>query len=387
MVRTFRYPLRPTKAQEAVLASWLLACCALYNGALQHRRDAWRKQRVSISLYAQHKELTELRASDPEWSAVPVWVARSALSRLDCAFKAFFRRVKLGQTPGFPRFRSRDRYDSFDLGSFLPRVEGDHVNLPKIGLVKFHKYREFRGVVRHVRVVRTPRGWSISFVCETGDAPTKLPVRSVVGIDVGLEVFATLSNGERVENPRFFRASAETLARRQRSFAKKRRSSSSRQRAKRLVARTWDHVRNQRLDFARKLACELFARFDLIAHEDLQILHIERMVHGNLAKSIYDAAWSQFLRVLASKAESAGKWSVPVDPRGASQRCSRCGTVVTKTLDQREHCCPSCGFVAHRDHNAALNIVALGLSAGQPTEALNAEVKPVKPLCGQRADL
>ncbi len=188
---------------------------------------------------------------------------------------------------------------------------------------------------------------------------------------MGLEAFATLSNGERVENPRFFRASEELLARRQQSLARKRRGSISRQAAKRLVARTHERVRNQRLDFARKLACVLFERFDLVAHEDLTISH---MVRGNLGKSIHDAAWGQFLRALSCKAESAGKWCVPVDPRGTSQRCSSCGAVVKKALDERQHCCPSCGFVTHRDHNAALNIIALGLSAGQLTEAFSSGV-------------
>jgi putative transposase len=365
VIRTFRYPLHPTKAQKFVLTSWLIACQQLYNAALQERRDAWRKQRTSVTRVDQQKELTALRAADPEWDAVPVWVARSALARLDRAFKSFFRRVKAGQTPGFPRFRSRDHYDSFDLGSNLPRINGDRVWLPKIGAVKLHKYRELRGEVRHVSVSRTARGWSISFVCDVGDAPTKLPVRSTVGVDVGLEAFATLSNGERVDNPRFFRASEDMLARRQQLLARKRRGSNSRRTTKRLVASAHERVRNQRFDFARKLACALFDRFDLVAHEDLQISH---MVHGNLGKSIHDAAWGQFLRALQSKAENAGKWCVPVDPRRTSQTCPVCGAVATKTLGEREHRCP-CGFVAHRDHAAAQVILARGLRAEQLTEA------------------
>lgn len=117
--------------------------------------------------------------------------------------------------------------------------------------------------------------------------------------------------------------------------------------------------------FARKLACALFARFDLIAHEDLRIA---RMVHGNLAKSIHDAAWGQFLGALQSKAESAGKWCVPVDPRGTSQACAACGAVAKKELPEREHRC-DCGFIAHRDVNAAQNILARGLRVGLLTEA------------------
>jgi putative transposase len=361
MIRTFCYPLRPTKVQEATFNVWLGACQQLYNGALQHRSDAWSKRRVSITRISQQKELTELRASDPEWAAIPVEVERSALTRIDRSFKSFFRRVKDGQTPGYPRFRSRDRYNSFELGSWIPRVDGDRLNVPKLGMVKFHKYRELRGTVKLVRIGRSAHGWYVSFVCDLGEALTKIPVRSTVGVDVGLEVFATLSTGERVENPRFLRASEEVLARRQRSLARKRRGSNSRREAKRLVARVHEHIRNQRLNFARKLACDLFSRFDLVAHEDLEIA---RMVRGNLAKSIHDAAWGQFLRALRDKAESAGRWCVPVDPRGTSQRCSGCGRTVVKDLSEREHRCDDCGLVLHRDENAALNIEALGLSVG-----------------------
>lgn len=372
MLRAFRYPLRPTKDQAATLDSWLVACCSLYNAALEQRRDAWRKQRVSIGLYDQQTQLTELRQADPSWSDIPARVERSALARLDRAFKAFFRRVARGESPGFPRFRSIDRYDSLDLGCRLPRIDGDRVRLPALGWVKFHKYREMRGELRHVSISRAATGdWTISFVRDLGEAPRKsaAPPDRCIGIDLGLEAFATLSNGERVANPRFFRAGADTLARRQQSLSRKRRGSSSRKRASVLVARAHAHIRNQRLDFARKLACTLFSRFDLIAHEDLAI---SRMVHGTLAKSIYDAAWGVFLRCLALKAEGAGKHVIAVDPRGTSQTCPQCGTVAEKTLKERQHACSSCGFTAHRDHAAALCVLGRGLRPGQLTEACNA---------------
>ena len=367
MLRAFRYPLRPTENQEVVLDAWLVGCQQLYNGALQHRRDAWRKQRVSVTYYDQQRELTELRAADPDWDAIPAWVERSALRRLDHAFKAFFRRVKAGQSPGFPRFRSRNSYNSFNVpyGDGHSRIDNNNVYLPKIGAVKFHKYRELHGEVKRVSVSRTSRGWSVSFVCDLGDAPVRVPVRSAIGIDVGLETFARLSNGERVENPRFSRANEEVLVRRQRSVSRKQRNSNSHRRAKRLVASTYEHIRNQRLDFARKLACVLFVRFDLVAHEDLEITHMAR---GNLSKYVYDAAWGVSLRALALKAESAGKWCVPVDPRGTSQICPACGTVAKKELSEREHRC-DCGFFAHRDHAAAQVILGRGLRLGQLTEA------------------
>jgi putative transposase len=231
--------------------------------------------------------------------------------------------------------------------------------------VRFRKYRELRGTIRQVSVSRTTFGWSISFVCDLGEAPPKMAVRNMVGVDVGLEAFATLSTGERVENPRFGREAQEVLARRQRSLARKQRGSNSRKEAKRLVARAHERIRNQRIDHARKLACLLFSRFDLVVHEDLQIA---RMVRGNLSKSIHDAAWGQFLRCLALKAKEAGKHCIAVDPRGTSQACAACGAVARKELSEREHRC-DCGFFAHRDHNAALNVLARGSRVGLLTEA------------------
>lgn len=357
MIRTFRYPLRPTVAQTEVLARWLGMCCDLYNGALQHRRDAWRKQRANIGYNQQTTELTELRGSDPEWAAVSLEAQRSALARLDRAFKAFFRRLKSGAKPGFPRFRSRHRYDSFGIGRIAPA--GKRVRVPKLGSIKFHEYRPLRGKVLSATVGRDARGWYVSFACDIGAAPPKVAVHSVVGVDVGIESLATLSTGEHIENPRYFREGEATLKRRQQALARRRRGSRSRQRARRLVARARLHVRNQRLDYARKVAIDMVGRFDLIAHEDL---NIRGMVHGNLAKSIHDAAWGQLIRCIQLKAEEAGKWVVPVDPRGTSQRCPACGETKRKALSEREHRC-ACGFTAHRDHAAALNVLALGVSA------------------------
>jgi putative transposase len=279
---------------------------------------------------------------------------------------SFFRRIGRGEVPGYPRFRSRERYASFDFDSHIPRVEDERVCMPKLGPVKFRKYRELRGEVKRVTLRYTAaRGWVVCFACDLGDPLSKIAVRSAIGIDVGLEALVTLSTGERIENPRFFRAGADSLARRQQNFARKRRGSNSRRAARRLVARASEHIRNQRLDYARKVACALFTRFDLIAHEDLAI---SRMARGIFAKSVHDAAWGQFLQCLALKAENAGKHVIAVDPRGTSQRCSGCGQVVRKDLSQREHRCDGCGLVLHRDENAARNVLALGLSAGQLTE-------------------
>lgn len=136
MIRAYKYPLRPTRAQAATLTTWLGVCCDLYNAALQERREAWRVARKRIGFFDQSSGLTEARAADPDVSAVPCDIQKLALRRLDAAFGAFFRRLKVGGAPGYPRFRSRRRYDSFSFP--FARVDGNRVHVPKLGAIRFH---------------------------------------------------------------------------------------------------------------------------------------------------------------------------------------------------------------------------------------------------------
>jgi len=297
-------------------------------------------------------------------------------------YKAFFRRLKAGEKPGLPRFKSRDRYASFSFVS-NNRVIYDQVAktvlIPKLGNVKVHFYRPIptHAVVKEATVKRDCTGrWFIYFSCDLGLAPSKPtqiphPARSA-GLDVGLTSFVTLSDGTKIDNPRFFRESEDLIAKRQRSLARKKRGSKSRQRARKLLAKAYQHVKDQRLDFARKLAKSLVDRYDLIAFEDLAIKNMVQNPH--LSKSISDAAWGIFIQCTVNKAEEAGSWCVGVNPRGTSQRCSGCGEKVPKSLSQRVHECPHCGLVIDRDENAGLNIRTLGLSVVR--ELLEGESHP-----------
>ncbi|MDD1677675.1 MAG: transposase [Methanomicrobiales archaeon] len=362
--------MRPTKAQEAALTTWLAQCCDLYNGALHERRDAWRKLGKGVTLYDQFKSLTEVRRTVPGWDEVPCEVARSALRRLDLAMKAFFRRCKAGETPGFPRFRSKRRYDSFGFGTNPVVIQGDRVVLPKLGYVKFHLYRPLKGKILYAVVRREAGKWVVVFQCDIGEAPAKMPIESipeerVAGVDLGLTTLATLSQGKPIENPRHGAKAAEVLARRQRALARKRKGSKSRHRALVQVQEAYAHVANQRLDTARKAAVRLCRDFDLICFEDL---NIRGLAGGMLAKPIHDAAWRLLIHCTSCKAESAGKHVVEKDARRSSIDCSGCGARVEKTLRDRTHSCPVCGLVLDRDLNAALNMKnrALGRSAVRP---------------------
>ncbi len=374
MYRAFRYPLHPTKAQEVVLNDYLYRCQQLYNGALEHRISHYKrfgKSKDNPSLYSQYKNLVEIR-TDSGYGKVPNMILRSALKRLDLAYQYFFRRIKSkANSSGFPRFRSINRYDSFD---FLrpPSIKDSRVNIPRLGYVKFNQYRPIKGILKDATVRKDSLGkWWVTFKCDLGIEPKKV-ISSVnpIGIDLGLSSFITSSNGEKINNPKYFTKSAAQLADRQRSLSRKSRGSRSRKTAKKLVAKTNLHIKNQRLDFVRKLVVSLFSRYDLITYEDLQI---QKMISGsqkkgsiNLSKSIHDASWGIFIHALNCKAEEAGKLAVSVNPRGTTSTCSGCSFVIPKKLHERIHECPLCGLILDRDHNAAINVLRLGLSQVNP---------------------
>lgn len=357
MIRTFRYPLRPTAAQAETLESWRIACQQLYNGALQERRDAWKRAKVSVTKYNQYMGLTELRQTDAEWRAMPSQIQRAAIDRLDRSFQSFFRRVRAGKKPGYPRFKSRDRYGSIGLGGGY-RINGHFIHIAKMGPVRFHQYRPLKGTPFSAELRRIGERWFLTIKCDIGEAPSKSPVSTSVGIDFGLKSLVTLSSGEEVGAPKFAKKSEERLGLKQQTASRKKAGSRAHRRARLQIGKVHCHIKNQRLDFARKLAKRLVMSYDLIAYEGLAI---SQLVQGVMAKSILDAAWGILIRCLVCKAEEAGKHLVAVEPRGTTVRCSGCGTSVPKRLSERMHRCTACGLVIGRDHNAAVNILALGL--------------------------
>ena len=367
MIRSFKYRLHPSQKQEAVLVSWLVQCGQLYNAALEQRTSAWKQSRKNVSYYDQQKQLADLRQSDESWWSVPVLVQRSALVRLNLAFESFFRRCKSGEEPGYPRFRSAKSYSSFTISTAT--LTKDRVHIPKLGHVKLNLHRPLKGEIKDVKFKKDKTNkWWVSFCCDVGEAPVKTPVITETGIDLGLTSFVTLANGEKIGNPRFYKKSQDKLAEQQRVLSRRECSSKSRERQRILVAKTSQHIQNQRLDYARKLAVELYSKYDLIGYENL---NVKGMIQGRLSKSIHDASWTTFINCLTLKAENAGKFAIPVNPKGTSQRCSGCEAIVPKQLSDRTHDCPHCGLALDRDHNAALNILKLArLGLGEHSDVL-----------------
>lgn len=348
MFKAFKFRLYPTASQESKLEWTLRRCSELYNAGLQERRDAYKKCGVSVNYHAQAMSLPEVKQERPEYKDIHSQVLQDVLKRLDKAFQAFFRRVKTGQAPGFPRFRSSSRFDSFTYPQYKGAV-GGHVYLPKIGNVRLKLHRKLAGKVKTLSVKREIDQWFVIVVCET--EPTPLPATGqTVAIDLGLEHFAISSDGEFVDNPRHFRKVQKKLRVAQRSLARKKRGSNRRKKQRQLVAKLHRNIARQRRDFHHKTARKLVDENDVIVVEKL---NVKGLAGGMLAKSVNDAGWASFLNILSLKAVEAGRKVEAVNPAYSSQDCPQCGRRKRKQLNERWHSC-DCGCEMHRDLAAAL---------------------------------
>jgi putative transposase len=332
---------------------------------LQERRDAYRISHTTINYHAQAVQLPEIKEIRPDLNRVHSQVLQEVLRRLDKAFDAFFRRVREGERPGFPRFRARHRYDSFTYSQSGFCIEHGKLRLSKIGRVKIKLHRPVEGKIKQLTITRTATGkWYACFSVECESEPLPFTLETA-GVDCGLTEFAVLSTGESIANPRFFRSEEKELAKAQRKLSAAKKDSPQRRKRRKVVARIHERVVGKRKDFAHKESRKLTDRFGIIVFENLNIRGM--LKNQRLAKSIADAAWNCLVLFTTYKAESAGRCVVQVNPQGTSQMCSGCGEIVPKSLSVRIHSCSVCGLTLDRDHNAAINILRLGLqSLGVP---------------------
>jgi len=362
MRKTFKYRIFPSNSQIATLNRTLNACRWLYNYFLEQRKTSWENKKKSISRYDQSNMLKTLKIEYPFLTGVFSQVLQNVSTRLDLAFRAFFRRIKSGDKPGYPRFRGKFRYDSFTYPQTGFKLLKNVVRLSKIGGVKIKLHRPIEGTIKTCTVRRTPTGkWFVAFACEIEHKPVERPVNPSIGIDMGLEHFATLSNGEQIKNPRFFRKEEAALKKAQRKLSAQKKASKARAKGRKVVARIHERISNKRHNFAHQLSCKLVNKYNTICVEDLSINDMKKENFRCINKSIGDAAWRMFLNLLGYKAECAGKRVIKVCPAYTSQTCSECGTRQKLKLSDRMYHCSCCGLSLDRDHNAALNILAVGM--------------------------
>jgi putative transposase len=355
--KTCKYRLKPTLNQERLLERTLTLCRHIYNAAVGERREAWRLRSVSVSHYQQKAELPGVKEAMPEYGEVNSQVLQDVVLRVDRAFQAYFRRVKPGETPGYPRFHGRNRYNSFT----YPQVgehggaalDGGILSLLRIGRIPILLHRPLEGTPKTVTVSREADGWYASISCADVPIQFLLATGKETGIDLGIEAFATLSDGTRIFNPGWYRKAERALKTAQRRVSRRKQDSHRRKKAVKLLAKAHHTVRRQRQDFHHKTSLALVQQNDTIYYEALQPANMVRNYH--LAKSISDAGWGAFLTILTYKAACAGRRIVAVNPAYISQTCSGCGAIVSKSLSARWHSCRECGASLHRDHNAAKN--------------------------------
>ncbi|HEV8190648.1 MAG TPA: transposase [Ktedonobacterales bacterium] len=366
MHTTFMYRLYPNKQQQRLLEQQLEECRWLYNELLAARRAAWEQRQESLRLYDQQATLPTLKAARPTLASVQSQVLQNVAVRIDRAFQAFLRRVRMGEKPGYPRFRGKGRntslaYPQVPVGC-NPDAEARHVRLHGVGQVKIILHRPLEGTPKTATISRSSTGkWYVCFSCECAQ-PALLPeLGQHVGIDVGLKTFTTLRTSQELANPGFFRAEEKPLARAQRRLSRAEKGTSERVERRWVVARVHERTAWRRSDFAHQQSRRIVNQVDLIAVEDLSV---NRMLHHHgLAKSIADAAWMQLTDLLSYKAAWAGRSYVAVTAAYTSQDCSGCGHRQLLSLADRSYTCPCCGLVLARDLNAAKNILRVGRHA------------------------
>ncbi len=358
--KSYTFKLKPTPDQARRLERTLMLCRHVYNAALDERREAWRRCRVSVTYYQQKAELPGIKEAMPDYAEVHSQVLQDVVLRVERAYQAFFRRVQAGETPGYPRFQGRTRYHSFTYPQYDngARLDNGCLVLSKIGRIAVRWSRPLGGTPKTVAISHEADGWYAILSCTDVPAQPLPATGRETGIDVGLKVFLITAEGEVVENPRHYRRAEKQLAKAQRRVSRRKKGSKRRGKAVTQLGKAHQQVKRQRADFHHKIALYLLRHYDTISLEDLQVANLVRNRH--LATSIADAGWARFRAILEAKAACAGRRVVAVPPAYTSQDCSGCGTRIPKALSVRTHVCTSCGLVLDRDENAARNIQRAG---------------------------
>ncbi len=377
-MKTITVKIYLNREQEKKISDWMFLCCLVYNRALEHRIKSYKRRGESVSLFDQHRIISKWRCGEARLKSVPIEFEYDAARRVDRGFKAFYRRVKKKETPGFPRFRPAKRYNSLEqMVSRECFTSPGKIFVPKIGEVSYRGV-PVAGKTKGIRILRRPSGWYAQVIVDVCDplAPATKTL-NCIGIDVGIESLATLSNGEKAINHRWMKKSAARVRHASRALSRRKYGSRNRIKARKRLARIHERVASQRRSFCHQVSTALVKKYDFIAVEKLNIKGLART---RMAKSVMDVGWGILLRQIAYKAESAGKTVVAVSPRYTSQECPVCGVIKKKSLSERVHRCP-CGCEMDRDHAAAQVILSRALEH-TGANACGGDIRPELALAG-----
>ncbi len=367
MIVSYKYRAYPDATTETRLNGALDTCRWLYNKLLEECNTA-REHGFTPTMRGMQARIVTLKEENPFLKDVYSKVLQMVNYTLWSNIAALSQTKKRGHKIGKLRFKSASRYRTlnYNQSGFKIDREQSTITFSKIGALPFTMHRPYTGKAKSVLITHSGDRWYVIVQAEQEVSEPKREGRSV-GIDVGLNSFAVDSDGAVIENPRFHEHSLKKIKKLQQSITRKKRFSQNWKKAKSKLEKVYDHITNQKRDFLHKLSRQYVDTYATICVEDLNIKYLkEKGKSRGLRRSIHDASWGRFYSYLAYKAESAGTNFIQIDPRDTTQMCSNCGSIVKKSLSERVHECPYCGFVADRDYNAAVNIHRVGME--QPFE-------------------
>ncbi len=361
MLRCYRFRVYPTRRERRDLNMQMLLAKELYNLILEKAKCHYKETGKTFTRNMMNIWITDLKKEKPEFNKVYSQVLQNVADRVAKAYLNFFRRVNQKKSgmkikAGFPRSRKFVQSLTYPQFGFAVIQERKRIELSTIGRIPTVFDRKIRGSAKTLTIKKARSGeWYASVLVSIEDNEFVSNKKGPIGIDLGLESYATLSNGEKVQNARIMDESLARLRRKHRIVSRRKKGGANRRKAVVKLARVSEHIARQRDDSLHKLSHKLVNSYSLIAYERLNIKDMLKNRH--LSRSISDASWANFIRMVCYKAESAGCRTIGVDPRGTSKRCSRCGNEREIPLSERVYNCMKCSLSIDRDINAAINIL------------------------------
>ena len=378
LARAYKFRIYPDATRQKEIDERLILAQHFYNKILEKSIASYRNGKTKVSMVQFNRFVKEIIKDDKKYLKLYSQTRCEIEYRLLRAYQNFFRRIKEGnRKAGFPRFRSGDRYKSItypqDNGSFS--VKKGRLRVSRIGTMPIELHRKIEGAIKTLTIKREGRNYYAVFTTINEIKVPQVENINPVGIDLGLDSFVAMSDGTKIEKPKFMQQKRKKIAKWQRIVARRKKGSKRRESAKFRLQEEWKAATNQSNDFMHKLSDKLVqGGFTSFA---VEALHVDNMLKNHrLSQSIQNASWNRFIQMLSYKAESAGMKVIKVDAMNTSKECSNCGNIQDMPLSEREYNCVRCGMRLDRDINASINILKRATLGQRGSKAQGEGVRP-----------